>query len=150
MFSLARVKDKYCVMYDSEEGNVFKVHKPDRMMRIFKDSRCSLYYMDIAGEEVGNVLITTIADKKFKYTKHDYSQAVAVCRLQNIIGHPSIKDYLWIMKNNILSNCPITVDDIVAAEDVSGPNLGSQKGKTVAQKGDPVEVKMEPILLPIM
>jgi hypothetical protein len=54
------------------------------------------------------------------------------------------------MKNNILSNCPITVDDIVAAEDVSGPNLGSQKGKTVAQKGDPVEVKMEPILLPIM
>lgn len=50
MFSLARVKDKYCVMYDSEEGNVFKVHKPDRMMRIFKDSRCSLYYMDIAGE----------------------------------------------------------------------------------------------------
>jgi hypothetical protein len=70
--------------------------------------------------------------------------------LQNIIGHPSIKDYLQIMKNNILPNYPITVDYIMAAEDVFGPNLGSRKGKTVPQKGDPVEVKMEPILLPIM
>ncbi len=31
----------------------------------------------------------------------------------------------------MLHNCPISIADIAAAEDIFGPNLGSLKGKTV-------------------
>ena len=46
--SLARVKDQYRVMYDSEGGNEFKVTKPDGLVCAFKESPCGLYYMDTA------------------------------------------------------------------------------------------------------
>jgi hypothetical protein len=41
---------------------------------------------------------------------------------------------LNIVKGGMLRNCPITRADILAAEDIFGPNMGSLKGKTVRRK----------------
>jgi hypothetical protein len=50
-------------------------------------------------------------------------------------GHnPSTKDFLRIVARNQLPNCPITRDDILAAEDIFGPDIGSLKGKTTRRK----------------
>jgi len=43
-----------------------------------------------------------------------------------------------IVEGGMLRNCPVTKADIIAAEDIFGPNLGSLKGKTVRQKNDHV------------
>jgi len=39
-------------------------------------------------------------------------------------------DYVKYVENNLIPNCPITKEDIVHAEDILGPNLGTLKGKT--------------------
>ena len=48
-----------------------------------------------------------------------------------MVGRPSLKDFLRIVDNNQLINCPVTRRDVLAADDMFGPDLGSLKGKTV-------------------
>jgi hypothetical protein len=47
--------------------------------------------------------------------------------------YPGVCEYMDIVDKNIIQNLPVTHDDIWAAEDIFGPNLGSLKGKTVSQ-----------------
>ena len=42
------------------------------------------------------------------------------------------------IKNNLILNCPVTLDDIKRASKIHGANIASLKGKTVRTKSDPV------------
>ena len=48
-----------------------------------------------------------------------------------MIGRPSTKDYLEIVDNNQLQNCPVERNNVVAAEVILGPEVGSLQVKTV-------------------
>ena len=135
ILSLARVKTKYRITFDSDESNEFIVHKPDGTTRNFKESSRGLYYHDtsIAVTEVartGSVLVTTVADNASNYTHTDYSRALLARKTQQIIGRPSVRDYIRYVENNLIPNCPITRRDILTAEHIFGPDVGSLKGKT--------------------
>ena len=73
----------------------------------------------------------TVAENKAKYTNEDYLKALAARQLQIKISQPSTKQIIWIITNNQLPNCPVTKADIMAAEHIFGPDVGSLKGKTV-------------------
>ena len=78
-------------------------------------------------------LVITVADKISNYTNKGYRRAELARKLQNIIGRPSTQDFLKIVGESELRNCPLNTTDVRAAEDVFGPNLGSLKGKTVSK-----------------
>ena len=80
------------------------------------------------------------------YSQHDYSQAVLGRKIQKIIGHPSTHTFIKIVENNLFPNCPITCDDIIAAERIFGPDVGSLKGKTVHRSSVPVRTSSSNIL----
>ena len=135
ILSLARVKTKYRITFDSDESNEFIVHKPDGTTRNFKESSRGLYYHDTSitvTEEArtGSVLVTTVADNASNYTHTDYSRALLARKTQQIIGRPSVRDYIRYVENNLIPNCPITRRDILTAEHIFGPDVGSLKGKT--------------------
>ena len=50
-----------------------------------------------------------------------------------------MRSYLKIIENNLLPNCPITQRDIIAAENIFGPDVGALKGKTVRRGAERVE-----------
>jgi len=50
--------------------------------------------------------------------------------LQDNIGRPNTADYINDIVRDLILNCPITKEDIICAEDILGPNLGSLKGNT--------------------
>jgi hypothetical protein len=52
--------------------------------------------------------------------------------------------------NKLLPNCPITRDDIIAAEHIFGPDVGSLKGKTVHRAPERVNARMMNLPLVIM
>jgi hypothetical protein len=63
-----------------------------------------------------------------------------VARKQQItIGNPSQRRFLKIMGKHLMKNCPIVTDDVVAAKDILGSNLGSLKGKTFRRSGTHVQ-----------
>jgi hypothetical protein len=71
---------------------------------------------------------------KEKCTARAHKRAVVARKLQDVVGRPSTRDCVKIVEGGMLRNCPITRANILAAEDIFGPNMGSLKGKTVRSK----------------
>ena len=115
----------------------------------FEQAKSGLFYMD-AEQNSGTVLVNTVEENKSKYTKRDYQRALAARRLQNTIGHKSTRDFLHIVKENLLKNCPITTEDIMATEDILRPDLGSLRGKTVRRGGKHVVIDRQDVPRTIM
>jgi len=78
-------------------------------------------------------MVHTVDSNKSKYSVRQYSLAKKACKLQDIIGRPSTEDYRKYVEGNMIPNCNVTRQDILRAEDIFGPNLGSVKGKTTRQ-----------------
>jgi hypothetical protein len=156
ILSLSRVKEHgYRVTYDSDGGNSFSVHKPDGTVRTFKQSDRGLYYMDTdevhSENSIGTVLnITTVADKRSNYTNRAYLRAVNARNIQKMIERPSTREFIKIVENKLLANCPINRQDILAAEDIFGPDIGSLKGKTVRKGTTHVEMPFTSIPAALM
>jgi hypothetical protein len=89
-------------------------------------------------------MLSTVSNKKQLYTKRAYKHAVMEHRLQNIIMRPSMQKYQDLIIDH-MGDCPVTWADIQAAEDISGPNLGSIKGKTVWRPNPCVAMGVDPI-----
>ena len=86
------------------------------------------------------VLVTSVADNASNFSNADYSQAVLARKLQKIIGRPTTRAFIYFIENNLLPNCPVNRRDVLRAEQIFGPDLGSLKGKTVRRQLPRVEV----------
>ena len=125
-------KKKHRVTYDRAASKAFVVHKSDGSERRFEQAKSGLFYMD-AEQNSGTVLVNTVEENKYKYTEHDYQRVLAARRLQNTtIGHKLTRAFLHIVKDNLLKNCPVTTEDIMAAEDILGTNVQSLRGNRYA------------------
>jgi hypothetical protein len=115
-------------------------------VREFNKSRNGLFFMVAKGSETaqsGTTMmaagaIETVDDKKSSYTARSYSRAVAARKFQDQIGRPPLRNLLEIIDKNLVVDCPITREDVMAAEDIFGTNLGSLKGKTPRSASTPV------------
>jgi hypothetical protein len=112
------------------ERPMFVVYKPDGARREFVRTESGLYMCNELAQQNGVALVSTVAGNRTNYTHDDYLRAVRARELQIMIGRPSTKDFIRIVLGNQLPNCPVTKADILAAEDIFGPDVGSLKGKT--------------------
>ena len=125
------------ITFDSADGTGFTVHKEDGTTRVFKPSKKGLSFSDVKSDVV---LINTVDSIKNKYTVKEYSNACKALSVQNIIGRPTTKDFVKYIEMNLLPNCPINKSDILRAEEIFGPNLGSLKGKTIRKTPSKVHI----------
>ena len=58
--------------------------------------------------------------------------------LYSKVGFPSNKDFKSLIKNNMILNCPVTVNDLDRANTIYGPSIATLKGKTNRTKSKPV------------
>ena len=152
ILSLSKVKEKYRVNFDSDINNHFVVHCPDGTQRIFQQSSRGLYFLDTSltpqptSNTKGTVLVTTVADNANSFSNANYAQAVLARKIQKIIGCPTTHSFIHFLDNNLLPNCPVNRKDVLRAEQIFGPDVGSLKGKTV--KRQPPRVAVEEVSLP--
>ena len=152
ILSLARVKERgYRVTFDSSDGNAFHLYKSDGTVRVFNESPKGLYYLDTKKAQQAEVtMVNTVEDNGTKYSQRDYSKAELARKIQKIIGRPSTKTFLSIVDSNLLPNCPVTRDDVLAAQRIFGPEVGSLKGKTVRRASTSVAAEQLEIPMSIM
>ena len=113
--------------YWVEEGNRFAVTKDDRKANVFRASANGLD-AKAAADKYATVLVNTVKGKKTMSNNAEVSKAEYARALQRKLGHVSKAEFIWIVTSTLLPNCPVTGRNIVAAEDIYGPDLGSGKG----------------------
>jgi hypothetical protein len=67
-----------------------------------------------------------------------------------MIGRPSYQDFLGIMKNNLLPNISISVNDIMNDEKIFGKDLGSLQGRTIRERPEVVKTSYIDLRIEIM
>ena len=148
ILSFKRVREKYEVQYESNE-RTFVVTKPDGMMFKFVESPEGLHYLDTEGDS-GTTLVNTVANSRSNYSNQDYLRAAKARELHIKIGRPSLQEYIRIVTNNLLPDCPVTKADIMAAEEIFGPEVGGLKGKSMQRNPHAVKQVVEPLEPSIM
>ena len=82
--------------------------------------------------------MNTVEKNMEGFTDRQIEMASKARRLQHIMGLPCIQDFKAMVQNNMIKNCPITLQDIATAEQVYGKSVGVIKGKVTRQKPEPV------------
>ena len=110
ILSLRQVRKQYHIAYDSTNRK-FVVTKPSGKQFAFLESEGGLHYLDTTCPQTKQqdpqqhiFAVNTVRDNKKNITNNDYLQAVRAHELQVMIGRPSDKDLIKILKTSGLPN----------------------------------------------
>ena len=51
---------------------------------------------------------------------------------------PMVANFKSLIHMNVIANCPVTVEDVFAAEKIFGPDVSSLKGESMRSKPKPM------------
>ncbi len=102
----------------------------------FKPSAQGLHYHDVLDPEsnLELMLVNTVRGKFEGYTCHKVERAREVQHIQGIIANPTEREFAGIVREQLLTNCPVTVRDIDNANQIFGPDLANLRGKATRTK----------------
>jgi hypothetical protein len=91
------------------------------------------------------VLVITVRGNFEGYTRHEIKKAHKARRLQGMIGNPTEQEFAGIVHGKLITNCPVTVQDVHNANQIFGLDLANLRGKTTRTKPEHVRVDYEEI-----
>ncbi len=138
IFSLKTMKKQYKVTYDSVEES-FLVHReivglPNLS---FKEHSNGLHFFD--PRQADFAFVETVESNMQLFSKRQIAWADKARSLYASLGFPSKQDFLWILRFNQIKDCPVMVEDAMAACKIWGPSVAALKGKTLRMKPEPVK-----------
>ncbi len=140
---LKSTKAKHRVTYDSWDcDGVFKVHTRTGIVE-FKPSKKGLHYHNTS-EEGSNfecMLVNTVRDNFEGRTKGNIAQAKEAQRLQGMVGNPMDKEFKGVVCEKLITNCPVTVQNVENTNCIFVPDLAYLRGKTIRTKPEHVHVE---------
>ena len=153
ILGLSNVSDnyKYWVQYESQDikDSIFPCTKYSKETSFCRAPH-GLHWIDTKATKTGDdrvVPINTVEDNKCSYTRRSYLRAKLARKIQRIIGQPSVKTLKQIIGSNLITNYPVNIEDVSAAEKIFVPDKGKLNGKTVRTK--PQDVMSIHINLPM-
>jgi hypothetical protein len=148
VLSLESTKAKHRVTLDSWYcDGVFKVHTKEGIVE-FKPIEKGLHYHDTL-EDNRNfkcMLVNTVKDIFEGHTKRNIAKAKEAQRLQGMVGNPTDKEFKGMVRERLITDCPVTVQDVENANHIFGPDLANLKGKMIRTK--PEHVRIEYVQIP--
>ena len=137
ILSLSELCNHFRVTLDLGNDECIHVHVSNHETLRFNQCESGLYYIDLSDSSDKitpySFFNTVKANKEF-FSPREVHQADKSRVLQAKLGRPSTADFKTYIKNNLLINCDITVDDVSRAEAVYGPQVPMLRGKMVRRE----------------
>ena len=95
--------------------------------------------------KIDTIMINTVKENVRKYTNDQVRRANEARRFQQTIRNVSDAMLREIVKKGMITNCPITIQDIDVALDIYGPNIKAVIGKTTRTRSSPSNEILTPI-----
>jgi hypothetical protein len=86
-------------------------------------------------------MIQTVCQQYKGFTKREVQDAIVACKAQAMIGHPTNAQFLEMVRNNTIKNCPIKPEHCTNACSIFGPSIAGVRRKTIRRKPEGVEVE---------
>jgi hypothetical protein len=102
---LKNVKSKFQVTYDSEGEGAFIVHKHNGVDVHFIAHADGLHYHNTNHHQL--MMVSTVAQESEGFGKKQIAQAKTACDFQTKVCHPSTQDLMYVIKLNLIANCPV-------------------------------------------
>jgi hypothetical protein len=113
----------------TDQGNIV-VHKNEKGMP----------YIDLKGVdgEVALDFVQTVQGNMEGFTRREIDEARAAQEAQAMVGHPTDRDFLGMVRANYILNCPVKEAAVKKAHQIFGPDLAGVRGRTVRRPPDAV------------
>ena len=84
--------------------------------------------------------INTVRKKMEGFSKCKVKEAKVACKAQAMVGHPTNREFLGMVRSHMISNCNVSDTAIHNANRIFGPDLTGVRGRTVRRPPDPMHV----------
>ena len=139
ILSLSEVRKVCRVTMDSNAEPSINVHRVNGSIMSFIEHPSGLYVYNPNSNEIVSAytLLSTVADQKKMFSRREIEAADEARALYRKLGRPSDDDFIRLLSNNNIQNCPITPADAKRATIIYGPDIASLKGKTTRGSAAP-------------
>ncbi len=102
----------------------------------FKPSAWGLHYHNVWDPEsnIEPMIVNTVRGSFGGYTCHEVERAREARRIQGMIVNPTEREFAGMVREQLLTNCPVTVRDVDDANQIFGPDLANLRGKATGTK----------------
>lgn len=123
------------VRYD-HDSDAFIVQGPTRTVT-FSRLPSGLYGCRVP--RAGVCLVDTVDSRAEGYSPRQVASAKAARRAMSMMGSPSAATFRLMIRDNLVNNCPVTLNAVKVATDVFGPDVATLQGKTTRRTPDHVD-----------
>ena len=80
---------------------------------------------------VGQMFVNTVHENYEGYTMQQIHNAIEARKFQMVMGYPSHRDFVGVVCEKLLPNCPVTVSDANTEKIIYISDIPGVRGKTV-------------------
>jgi len=99
-----------------------------------------------ASNNIELMLVNTVRENFEGYSHHKAKKAKEARHIQGMIANPTEREFAGMVREQLLTNCPVTVRDVDNANQNFGPDLANLRGKMTRTK--PERVRVEYVQIP--
>jgi hypothetical protein len=141
--------EKLCpVTYDSTcNRGTFVCHTKDDNIMLRNNDK-GMPYLDLREYKAKAVLsfapkaaqsfLQTVRRNIEGFTRRKVKEAQKARKVQAMLGHPTDRDFLGMVRGSMISNCPVTANAVTKAHQIFGPDLAGVRGRTVQRPPESV------------
>ena len=129
--------------YDTKRHGGKFVLKTDQGDIIVKNNDKGMPYLDLREleAEVALSFIQTVRGNMEGFTKREVEEAQKARDVQAMVGHPTDREFLGMVRSGMISNCPVTPAAVINSNRIHGPDPAGIRGRTVRTTPEPVVVE---------
>lgn len=141
LIPFGRVEKKFNMKYERNIRFFFTIESGEEISfyKIEEDREGNGLYVYNPESREYLAAVTTVEDNKLNYSKREIRDANVAREFMRRAGYPSIKDAIQMLETGTITDCPVTVQDLVRAQHIYGPDIAVLKGKTTKKKSQAIK-----------